>query len=127
LARNNPTAARRAVEQLATYFPGHAATVRLQKLLADTVTSRLEQARKCAADQNWDEAQTLLNTALGLAPDSKPAQTLLAEAVASIAVVVASSPRVHQPPRPRELTPGPRRSGTIGRNAASRDCLLRLH
>lgn len=88
LARNNPTAARRAVEQLATYFPGHAVTVRLQKLLADTVTSRLEQARKCAADQNWDEAQTLLNTALGLAPDSKPAQTLLAEAVAKYPRVV---------------------------------------
>ena len=88
LARNSTTAARRAVEQLATYFPGHAVTVRLQKLLVDTVALRLEQARKCAAEQDWGQAQTLLNTALGIAPDSKPAQALLAEAVAKYPRVV---------------------------------------
>ena len=88
LSRNNPTAARRAVEQLATYFPGHAVTIRLQKLLADTIVASLEQARKCASEQDWGQAQTLLNTALGLAPDSKPAQTQLAEAVAKYPRVV---------------------------------------
>ncbi|MBA4018278.1 MAG: hypothetical protein C0483_14010 [Pirellula sp.] len=88
LSHNNPTAARRAVEQLASYYPGHAVTVRLQKLLVDTVASNLEQARKCAAEQDWARCQTLLNMALGLEPESKPAQSLLAEAVAKYPRVI---------------------------------------
>ncbi len=88
LLRNNPTAARRAVEQLATFFPGNPVTVRLQKQLIETAASQLEQARQCAAEQDWGRAQTLLHTALALAPDSQPAQTLLAEAVAKYPRVI---------------------------------------
>lgn len=82
LLRNNPTAARRGVEQLTALFPAHPVTTRLQKLLGDAVAARLVEARNAAAKQDWAQVQTVLNTALVLAPGNQPAQTLFAEAVA---------------------------------------------